>query len=178
VYEANGVAVTAFLVDHGQVKPAFGYRIDYQGRSLVISGDTKPSENLVKHSQGVDLLIHELGRWKDDPMMTGAPDELLPNSRQTRDQSGRSPRTTPTAPKRAGCSSGPSRSWPCFHTTTSHPRPPAARATELQRPVEFGEDLMTIDIGEDVIVHRSCRPLDNPEINRPDQGEDGHDGSD
>ena len=32
VYEANGVKVTAFAVDHGPVKPAFGYRVDYRGR--------------------------------------------------------------------------------------------------------------------------------------------------
>ena len=34
MYEADGVKVTAFLVDHGPVKPAFGYRIDYRGRSV------------------------------------------------------------------------------------------------------------------------------------------------
>jgi ribonuclease Z len=59
VYERNGVKVTAFLVDHGQVKPAFGYRVDYAGHSVAISGDTKPSDNLVQFSKGVDLLIHE-----------------------------------------------------------------------------------------------------------------------
>jgi len=62
VHQANGVKVTAFLVDHGPVKPAFGYRIDYQGHSVVLSGDTKPSDNLVKFSKGVDVLIHEVGR--------------------------------------------------------------------------------------------------------------------
>jgi ribonuclease Z len=41
VYEHNGVTVTAFDVDHGDlIKPSFGYRIDYAGRSVVISGDT------------------------------------------------------------------------------------------------------------------------------------------
>ena len=38
VYEANGAKVTAFLVDHGPVKPAFGYRVDFNGRSVAISG--------------------------------------------------------------------------------------------------------------------------------------------
>ena len=59
VYERSGVKVTAFLVDHGPVKPAFGYRVDYAGHSLAISGDTRPSDNLVKLSRGVDVLIHE-----------------------------------------------------------------------------------------------------------------------
>jgi ribonuclease Z len=60
VYESNGVKVTAFLVDHGLVKPALGYRIDYQGHSVVLSGDTRPSDNLVKFAQGTDVLVHEV----------------------------------------------------------------------------------------------------------------------
>jgi ribonuclease Z len=40
VYDSNGVKVTAFLVDHGPVKPAFGYRVDFRGHSVAISGDT------------------------------------------------------------------------------------------------------------------------------------------
>lgn len=61
VLEKNGVKVTAFAVNHGaKIKPAFGFRIDFGGRSVVISGDTKPDENLIKHAQGVDLLIHQV----------------------------------------------------------------------------------------------------------------------
>ena len=60
VYEKNGVKVTAFEVDHGYVKPAFGYRVDYNGHSVVLSGDTKYSENLVRFAQGTDLLVHEV----------------------------------------------------------------------------------------------------------------------
>jgi len=49
VYERNGVRVTAFQVDHGpEIKPAYGYRIDCRGRSVLISGDTRFSENLVR----------------------------------------------------------------------------------------------------------------------------------
>lgn len=59
VYEKNGVKITAFLVDHGPVKPSFGYRLDYNGHSVALSGDTRPSENLVKFSKGVDVLVHE-----------------------------------------------------------------------------------------------------------------------
>jgi ribonuclease Z len=60
IYEANGVKVIAFEVDHGVVKPAFGYRIEYNGHSVVLSGDTKYSENLIKFAKGTDLLIHEV----------------------------------------------------------------------------------------------------------------------
>ncbi len=60
VYEAGGVKVTAFLVDHGDIKPAYGYRVDFGGRSVVISGDTRYSENLVRHAKGTDVLVHEV----------------------------------------------------------------------------------------------------------------------
>ena len=60
VYQSNGVTVTAFQVDHAPVRPAFGYRIDYAGHSVVISGDTRPSDNLVKFAKGVNVLIHEV----------------------------------------------------------------------------------------------------------------------
>ena len=60
VYEKNGVKVTAFLVDHFPVVPAFGFRIDYRGHSVVLSGDTRYSENLVNFAKGADLLVHEV----------------------------------------------------------------------------------------------------------------------
>ena len=61
VYDHEGVKVTAFEVDHGDlVKPAFGFRVDYDGRSVVISGDTRFNENLIKHATGTDLLIHQV----------------------------------------------------------------------------------------------------------------------
>lgn len=59
-YSKNGVSVSAFLVDHGSVEPAFGYKIDFGNRSVVISGDTTYSENLIEHARGVDLLVHEV----------------------------------------------------------------------------------------------------------------------
>ena len=55
----NGLKIYAFNVEHAPVEPAFGYRIEYKGRVIVISGDTRATENMVRHSQGADLLIHE-----------------------------------------------------------------------------------------------------------------------
>ncbi|MFK7794181.1 MAG: MBL fold metallo-hydrolase [Gammaproteobacteria bacterium] len=60
VYQQEGVTISAFLVEHAPVKPAYGYRVEFGDRSVVISGDTTYSENLVKHTQQVDLLIHEI----------------------------------------------------------------------------------------------------------------------
>jgi ribonuclease Z len=61
VFENDGIKVTAFEVDHGgEGLPAFGYRIDYGGRSAVLSGDTTFNENLIEHARGADLLVHEV----------------------------------------------------------------------------------------------------------------------
>ena len=60
VYEQDGVRITAFDVDHRPVDPALGFRIDYGGRAVVLSGDTRYSENLVRFAQGTDLLVHEV----------------------------------------------------------------------------------------------------------------------
>ena len=60
VYDSGGVKVTAFLVDHGEWREAYGYRFDTPGRSIVLSGDTRPSEELVRMATGVDVLIHEV----------------------------------------------------------------------------------------------------------------------
>jgi len=59
VFEADGLKVTAFRVDHTPIEPAYGYRFDYGGRSVVISGDTKRVENLVRHAKGASVLVQE-----------------------------------------------------------------------------------------------------------------------
>jgi len=59
ILEENGLVVRAFLVDHDPIDPAVGYRFDYKGRSVSVSGDTVPSKSLVAASKGVDVLFHE-----------------------------------------------------------------------------------------------------------------------
>ena len=59
VYEDAHIRVTSATVDHYTVKPAFAYRFDTPDRSIVVSGDTTFSENLVRLARGADLLIHE-----------------------------------------------------------------------------------------------------------------------
>lgn len=58
--EISEVRITPFAVDHGPVKPAYGWRIDFAGRSVVLSGDTRYSENLIAHAKGCDVLVHEV----------------------------------------------------------------------------------------------------------------------
>jgi ribonuclease Z len=59
VLDRDGVRVAMFAVDHAPVSPAVGYRIDYAGRSVVVSGDTARSTNLERFATGTDLLLHE-----------------------------------------------------------------------------------------------------------------------
>jgi ribonuclease Z len=155
VHEANGVKVIAFLVDHGPVQPAFGYRVDYRGRSVVMSGDTKPSDNLVKFSQGVDVLIHEVGRSKQDPALIGPPDEVLPGG------AGNTRRQAKTIADHHTDATEASRVFQRVNpklAVFSHANPSRAETLSTVRQgysgrVEFGADLMTIDIGNEIIVH-------------------------
>jgi ribonuclease Z len=155
VHDANDVKVTAFLVDHGPVKPSFGYRVDYRGRSVVISGDTKPSENLVTHSKGADVLIHEVGRSKQDPALIGPLDEILPGgSGNTRRQAKIIAEHHTDAAEAARIFQRVNPKLAVF----SHANPSRAETLATVRqiyegPVEFGTDLMRIDIGNQITVH-------------------------
>ncbi len=61
IFNRNGVTVTGFEVDHGPlIKPAVGYRVDYNGLAVLVSGDTRFSENLIKHGAGCDVIVHEV----------------------------------------------------------------------------------------------------------------------
>ena len=57
VFENEGLKVFAFRVDHKPVEPAFGYRFEYEGRSVAISGDTIVSPSFIAGIKGVDLLL-------------------------------------------------------------------------------------------------------------------------
>jgi ribonuclease BN (tRNA processing enzyme) len=60
VYDSGGVRISAIRVLHGSLKEAYGYRIDTPTRSVVISGDTRPSDALLAASRNVDVLVHEV----------------------------------------------------------------------------------------------------------------------
>ncbi len=59
ILEEGGLTVSAFLVDHAPIVPAVGYRFDYLGRSVVVSGDTVKTAGLVQAARGADVLVHE-----------------------------------------------------------------------------------------------------------------------
>ncbi|WP_324076299.1 MAG: MBL fold metallo-hydrolase [Erythrobacter sp.] len=73
VLERGGLKVTAFPVDHDPVKPSVGYRFDYKGRSLVITGDTARSASVERAAKGADLLVHDA---LQPSLVTGLTDAL------------------------------------------------------------------------------------------------------
>jgi len=150
VHEKGGVKITAFEVDHTPVKPAFGYRIDHAGRSVVLSGDTRVSDNLIRHAQGVDLLVHEVAS-PDTFQRAGAPPERAKSvvaHHVTPEQAGEV--FSRTKPKLAVYS------HIVLPTATEQDLIPSTRKT-YSGPLEVGEDLMVITVGEKVEVRRPGR---------------------
>ena len=150
VHEKGGVKITAFEVDHTPVKPAFGYRIDHAGRSVVLSGDTRVSDNLIRHAQGVDLLVHEVAS-PETFQRAGAPPERAKSvvaHHVTPEQAGEV--FSRTKPKLAVYS------HIVLPTATEQDLIPSTRKT-YSGPLEVGEDLMVITVGEKVEVRRPGR---------------------
>ena len=149
VFEQDGVKVTAFLVDHGPVTPAFGYRVDYRGHSVVLSGDTRVSENLIRFAQGVDVLIHEV---IDADAIRARP--TYPANRQAMEAA----IAHHTTPEQAG--EVFSRVKPRL-AVYSH-APNSERVLTKTRKTYAGalqgaEDMLTIEIGEKIEVRRFAR---------------------
>jgi len=59
ILEEDGLRITAFEVSHPPIEPALGYRFDYGGRSLVISGDSLVTDTIIEISDGADLVLHD-----------------------------------------------------------------------------------------------------------------------
>jgi ribonuclease Z len=143
VYDNNGLKVTAFLVDHGPVKPAFGYRIDFKNRSVALSGDTRFSENLIKFAQGVDVLIHE-STAADLPHRTNqTPEQVAARIAHH------------TLPEQAGevFTRVKPRLAVYAHAPISDNLLARTRKT-YSGPLEPSEDMMTIEIGPKIEVRR------------------------
>lgn len=157
IYEKEGLKVTAFEVEHMPIDvetrelldfwgETFGYRIDYRGRSLVLSGDTRPSDNLVKHARGVDVLVHEA-----QYASPGASEEAkLANVSLS----------VHTEPKDAARIFARARPRMAIY---SHLIPPQVTAEELKAAtpydgrLEVAHDLMMVTIGEEIEI--ADRPI-------------------
>jgi len=150
VYEKNGVKVIAFAVEHGAaIKPAVGYRIEYKGRSVAISGDTRYDENVVKHGTGTDLLIHEVGAARPELLASSAPVQRIIAHH--------------TTPREAGLVFSRAKPKMAAYThivllsSEKIPEPTLDEVVAETRqtysgPLVVGEDLMSFEIGDTVTV--------------------------
>ena len=149
-FEKDGLKITAFEVDHSPVWPAFGYRVDYGGRSIVLSGDTRVSQNLIRHAAGVDLLVQQVAS-PESFQRAGVPPERAKSiiaHHVTPEQAGEV--FAKTKPRLA---------------VYSHIVQPDAGEQDLipptrkhyAGPLQIGEDLMIIEVGEKIDVRRPVR---------------------
>ena len=155
VYEKDGVQVTAFAVNHGDlIKPAYGYRIDYDDRAVVISGDTRFDKNLIAAAKGVDLIVHEVAL---------ASDELLASSEQFRRIVAHH-----TTPEEAGIVFTEVAPKLAVYThlviLSSRTIPEAPLLSLITRtrtnyngPLVIGEDLMSFSVDDTVSISRAAR---------------------
>ena len=150
-YEKDGVRITPFNVDHAPVEPAFGYRIDYRGRSVVLSGDTRFSENLIRKARDTDVLIHEV--VAPETYRRAGIDPALAATTMAHH----------TTAERAGEVFARVKPKLAVYSHIGRPSAteddvmPATRKT-YGGAVELGEDLMVIEVGETVTVRRPAAP--------------------
>ncbi len=154
VYEKNGVRVIAFTVDHGPaIKPAVGYRIEYQGHAATISGDTRYDANVIKYGTGADVLIHEVASIRPELMGNVFMQRVMAHH------------TTPEEAGRVFAQAKPKLAAYTHIVLLSSPTVPEPTlddlVTETRKayggPLEVGEDLMSFEIGESVVVRRFQR---------------------
>ena len=154
VYQENGVRVTAFKVAHADIN-AFGFRVDYKGHSVVLSGDTRPTQNYVEHARGADVVIHEVGMARKEFLDKSEPARnLLATHHSSPEQAGEE--FSRIRPKVAVFShftllSGQGIPEPTLDELIARTR------TTYRGPLEIGEDLMTIWIGDSVAIQRAAR---------------------
>lgn len=162
IFDQDGLKITAFDVEHMPIDletrerldfrgETFGFRVDYKGRSVLFSGDTRPSENIVKHGQGVDVLIHEV----QVPSPGSSKEAELANVSLS----------VHSTPEQAGGIFARTKPRMAIY---SHIIPPGATAQDLiaaTRPVYDGpltvaHDLMMITIGEQIEIGERPRQGD------------------
>ena len=147
IYHRDGVKVSTFEVDHGgEDLPAFGYRVDYRGRSAVLSGDTTFNENLIRHAEGADLLVHEVTAAAGDAAENAAQLKRIASNHTTPDQAGEV--FSRVAPKLAVYNH-----LLLFGGARAEDLIPATRKN-YSGPLVVGEDLMSIELGQNVKAHR------------------------
>jgi ribonuclease Z len=152
VYEKNDVKVIAFEVEHGPaIKPAVGYRIEYKGHSVVISGDTRYDQNVIKYGTGADVLIHEVAGARPQLLAASVPVQRIIAHH--------------TTPREAGMVFSQAKPKIAVYThivllsNEKFPEPTlddliAETRQTYGGPLMVGEDLTSFEIGDTVKVQR------------------------
>src|SRR6266550_4579553 len=155
VLDRDGIRVIAFEVDHGgEDLPAYGYRMDYRGHAAALSGDTTFNENLIRHSQGVDVLVHEVTAAAGSAAESPEQLKRIGSNHTTPDQAGEV--FARVQPKLAVYNH-----LLLFGGATPEDLIPATRK-KYPGPLIVGEDLLQIQIGERVETRRFGQAAGNP----------------
>jgi ribonuclease Z len=149
VFDRGGVRVTSFLVDHGMVRPALGYRVDAGGHSVVLSGDTRYSPNLVAHAKGADLLVHEVGAASAEELRANVHTRTIIAHHTTPEQAAMV--FSEVRPKLAVFS------HIVLRGATAEQVMRATRVT-YAGPLQMGEDLMRFHVGKEVTMEKFVPP--------------------
>jgi ribonuclease Z len=152
-WERNGVKVTPFTVRHAEfIDSALGYRIDYAGRSVILSGDTRYSENLVRYAKGADVIIHEVAAANEHSMQTSTLINQILGFHTSPEEAGKL--FDKTKPKLAVYSH-------VILLTADATIPPPTINDLINRTrkhysgvLQVGEDLLNIEIDNEVKVHK------------------------
>ena len=143
VSDRDGVRVSAFEVDHGgEELPAFGFRIEYRDRVAVLSGDTTFNENLIRHADGADLLVHEVTAAAGNTAESAAQLKRIGANHTTPEQAGEV--FARVRPKLAVYNH-----LLLFGSATAADLIPATRQ-KYAGPLIVGVDLLQVDIGAEV----------------------------
>jgi ribonuclease Z len=161
VYNRDGVKVFAFSVWHDDGNPAFGYRVTYKGRSVVLSGDTTYSDNVVAAGRGADLIVHNVIAVSD---ALAATPELGPVLAKLTTPEQAASVFSQASPRMAVFShivkkELPGRSGDQFILQR-------VRAAGYAGPLEMGYDRMTIEIGRRVRVFQPTTTDHLPDVDR------------
>ena len=152
VYQAGDLRVIAFTVDHGDaIKPAYGYRIEYQDRVAVISGDTRYNANVLRYGKEADLLVHEVAMARPE-LLGEAYIQRIVNHHTSPQEAGRI--FAQARPKLAAFTHLVMLASETVTAPTVDELIAATRET-YTGPLEVGADLMSFEIGKTVTMRRS-----------------------
>ncbi|MBP1993642.1 MBL fold metallo-hydrolase [Paenibacillus eucommiae] len=168
VYDQDGIRITAFEVDHRPVYPAIAYKFEYNGKSAIISGDTIPVDNMIKHAKGIDLLVHEAynKEWLDALI------DMYPDQATSLNNPAKYHTTTLQAAEIA-------QQAEVKHLLLTHHIPAPAKTKEAEEayiqgmreiyagPITMGRDLMEFDLADKY----ADKQADNRRISREKQGD-------